>query len=192
MQRKFGIAIRQAQTQRIFGWQHIRELMRFRQIVPVDQQKYDHEYAIYLMHQDPKRYGPYLESFEARKPEALPKLLIDGDACPRIVEALPTAVYKEETEDVLKTDTPEDDWLDALRYTLHSHNVDKNREPQKSFVERHLKEVKEREPNVDFNSLVWAARKAEDDYKKLNPTIREFNVPVEGTRAYKLNRRRIQ
>ncbi len=190
IQKKFGVAIRKAQNQRIFGWQHIRDLMRFRQIHQSNPDKYDHEYATKLLHDDPKRYRLYLESFDARKPETLPKLLIDGDACPAIVKAIPTAVYKEETEDVQKTDKAHDDCLDGLRYTLHSHNVDKNREPQKSFVERHLKEVKEREPNIDYNSLVWAARLAEENYANQNAPQAPFSFPVEGTRAFK--KRRLQ
>lgn len=190
IQRKFGIAIRKAQNQRIFGWQHIRELMRFTQAHQVNPDKYDHGYATKLLHDDPKRYRLYVESFEARKPETLPRLLIDGDACPQIIGALSTAVYKEETEDLLKVDTPEDDCLDALRYCLHSHNVEKNCEPQKSFVERHLAEVREREPNLDYNSIVWAARKAEEDYAALTSSTKPFSFPVEGSRAFKVGRRK--
>lgn len=192
LQKKFGIAIRKAQNARIAGWQHMRELMRFTQILQSDPAKYDHEYAIKLLHGDSRRYKLYLESFEARKPEILPRLLIDGDACPRLVEAIPTAVYKEGTEDVLGVDTMEADVLDSIRYTLHSHNVKSNREPEKSFVERHLREVKEREPGIDFNDLVWAARKAEEDYKALGNNLKPFDIPLEGTRSAKVGRRRLQ
>lgn len=188
IQRKFGLAIRRAQNARIPGWQYLRELMRFRQVLEVDPAKYDHVYACKLLADDPRRYKLYLDSFEARKPEALPKLLIFGDKCPKIVDALPTFVYKEGTEDVLKTETDADDQGDGLRYTLHSHNIEKNREPQKSFVERHLDQVREREPNIDFNSLVWAARKAEEDYKEQDPP-KAFHFPLECSRDFRRSKR---
>ena len=162
--------------------------MRWKQILQADPATYDHEYALQLMRDDPHRAIMYRDSFEARKPEVLPKLLIFGDTCPNLVKAIPTAVYKEETEDVLKTDRPEDDYLDGMRYTLHSKNVENNKEPQKSYVQRHLDEVRKAQPNVDFNSICWAASKAEEDYKKINDPKKTFSWPLEGTREYKRRR----
>lgn len=188
VQQNFGIAVRKAQTHRVMGWEYCRELMRWNQIQQADKSMYDHNYALMLMHDDPKRYILYRDSFEARKPEVLPKLVIFGDTCPKLVEAIPTAMYAEESEDVMKTEEATDDCLDGMRYALHSQNAASNKEPQKSYVERHLAEVRKNEPGVDFNSLVWAARKAEEEYASMNTHKVPLNFPVEGTRAFKMNR----
>lgn len=111
-QRKFGIEIRLANNNRTDGWGYMRELMRFKQLTSISEEKYDHEYACKLLHESAERYREYLRAFEARKPEVLPKLQI-SDACKHIIEAIPTLVYKPGTEDVLKTDTSSDDCADA-------------------------------------------------------------------------------
>lgn len=187
IQQKFGIAIRRAQDARIAGWQHVRSLMRFRQLAPANPEKYDHAYYCILLQESGERATSYLKQFEARKPEILPKLLITTD-CQNLIGAIPTAIHKEGSEDVLKTETPEDDSLDAVRYALHSQNVSENREPEKSFVHRQLAKIKEWEPDIDFNGLVWAARAAESAYANQGQSMKPMSPPVESSRRYR-NRR---
>lgn len=187
IQQKFGIAIRPAQNARIAGWQHIRDLLRFRQLAAPNPENYDHAYYCTLLHDDPRRAESYRKQYEARKPEILPRLLITSD-CPGIIDAIPTAVHEEDSEDVLKTSTPEDDRLDGLRYLLHSQNVSDNREPEKAFVHRHLESVKKMEPNIDFQGLVWAARFAEAEYASAGQNMKAFNFPIESSRAFKRRR----
>lgn len=186
-QKKIGISIRRAQNSRVAGWQYCRELMRFRQIAQPSAEKFDYEYYCMLLRDDPKRAVQYYTSFEARKPEILPKMLIE-DTCPGIIEAIPVAVYDEGTEDVLKTETPEDQALDGWRYTLHSQNQKANREPQSTFVQRHIDRVREQEPNVDLNGLIWAARHAEAEYAAANDHMRPFTIPAASSRAAKYRR----
>ncbi len=181
---KFGIEIRAAQTNRIAGWQHIREMLRFTQIKPVNPDTYNAEYAARLINEGGGRYEAYMKSFEARKPEVLPRLLI-YDSCQGIINAIPTAVYKEGTEDVLKVDTQEDDQLDGLRYCLHSENIARSKEPQRVFVQRHLDKLRQSEPDIDYNGLVWAARFAEEKYSTANPENKPFTVHLESSRAGK-------
>ncbi len=186
-QAKFRISIQQAANARVLGWQYMRDLMRFRPLVEVDKTKFDQEYALQLLHQSVDLYATYLKAFEPRKAEVLPKLLI-MDCCTRLIEAIPTAVYKEGTEDVLKTDKEEDDVLDAARYTLFSENRHRVREPQKSFVHNELERVKKMEPNMDYNSLCWASYEAEQKYKDGGVSLRPFSVPMESSRGYKPRR----
>ncbi len=158
-------------------------MLRFRQLAQPNAENFDYAYYCKLLHDDTRRAESYAQAYEARKPEILPRLLITTD-CPGIIEAIPTAIHEEGTEDVLKTESPEDDRLDGLRYTLHSQNINQNREPERSFVQRHLQKVREREPKVDFNSLVWAARQAEAEYAHGNGPTQPFSIPVESSRRY--------
>lgn len=190
IQKNFGIAIRQAQNQRVDGWQHLRGMLRFRQLAQPNQESFNPDYFYQLLHTDPNRAMMYRDGFELRKPEILPKLLITTD-CPQLIEAIPGAIHDEDKiEDVLKTEKLDDDCLDGWRYLLHSHNVANNREPEQSFVQRHLDAVRKQQPDIDYNSLVWAARKAEDEYANAGQSSKPFNMPVESSRAFK--HRRVQ
>ena len=187
-QREFGITIEKAPNDRILGWQHIREMLRFRQLSEPSKQTFDYEYSMKLLHENTQLYKEYLRSFEARKPEILPKLLI-FDNCSKLIEAIPTAEYKEGTEDVLKRNTPEDDFCDSLRYTLFSENVHQIPEPQQSFVKRKLDEARVMNPDMDYNSLCHIARQYEDEFKHGKGKMQPFNVRPESSRFFKQHRR---
>ena len=190
-QREFGITIEKARNDRVLGWQHIRELMRFRQHSQPSLETYDKEYAFELLHNNVNLYREYVNSFEARKPEVLPKLLI-YDCCKSIIEAIPTATFKEGTEDIQKVPTFEDDCLDGLRYCLYSEvDTEENREPEKSFVHRQLEKALENHPDMEFNDKVWIARLAEEKYKNESERSRPFNIRPESSRFYKRGKVRL-
>lgn len=183
-QREFGITIEKANNNRVLGWQHMREMMRFRQLVEPNRDTYDNGYAMTLLHQNVDLYKEYLRSFEARKPEILPKLLI-YDCCSKLIEAIPTAEHKEGTEDVLKRPVPEDDALDACRYLCFSEKVHQVPEPKQTFIQRRLDEIRKREPNIDYNGLVWVNRQIEEEYKKNGNPLKPFDVRVESSRLFR-------
>lgn len=184
---KFRISIERAANDRVLGWQCMRDLMRFKQLAEIDNTKYDQEYAMRLLHESVDLYATYLRAFEPRKLEVLPKLLIT-DNCVRLIEAIPTATYKEGTEDVLKVDTMEDDCLDACRYTLYSENKHRLMEPKQSFVHNEIERVKAMEPNMDYNDLCWVAAQASQKYKDGGISLKPFSVPMESSRLFKSRR----
>lgn len=187
MQQRCGIVISQAQNARKAGAAHLREMLRWEQVAPVDGNVFDPEIATRLMSESAAKWRIYMEAFKSRAPEVLPKLLIDS-SCKHLIQSIPTLVAdKKDIEDVLKTEALGDDVYDAWRYLLFSPDVLEGREPQRSFVQRHLDKVREMEPNVDFNSLVWAARQAEAEYGKKN-VGKPFNVPLESNRNYRRGR----
>lgn len=175
IQKKAGISFRKAQNSRVAGWQYMRDLMRFRQIAQPNTDNFSVEYHAQLMRENPERAMQYVKGFEARKPEILPRLLITED-CPGIIEAIPTAVYDEGTEDVLKTETPEDDRIDGIRYLLHSQNQSNNREPKRLFVQRHIERYS-RGP-VSFDDKVWMAMAASEEYGNGDDDMKAFRVPA--------------
>jgi hypothetical protein len=166
----------------------MRELLRFKQLSEVQNETFDSEYAATLLHQDIDLYRSYLKGFEARKPEILPRLLI-YDCCKHLIEAIPTAVYKDGTEDVQKVATIEDDCLDGCRYGLYSQSLVQHNEPKSSFIHRELDRIREMEPGIDYNGLVWAARQAEEKFKQGEASRKPFNVPVEASRGFHKYRR---
>ncbi len=179
-----GISIVHAQTARRAGAAHVREMLRWRQIANVNQEEFDYKTYYDLVHMDLKKAQIYFEAFQRRKPENLPKLLID-DTCKHLIASIPSLVCdKDDIEDVLKTNALCDDCYDAVRYLLFSADMRDNREPQQSYVAKHLADVRQREPGVDYNSIVWAARKAEADYAGLSD-IKAFSVPIDSARARK-------
>jgi len=82
-----SIGVTPAQNARIIGWQHMRELMRWKQTTVSG--------AGFTM-----------------KDEILPRLLI-SDECKRLIQAIPSATYAKDGEDVLKTTAADDDILDS-------------------------------------------------------------------------------
>ncbi len=179
-----GITIVNAQTARRAGAAHVREMLRWRPIAVADTEQFDHEVYYNLVHTNIDKARIYFEAFQRRAPEQLPKVLIE-DQCKSLIASIPALVCdKDDIEDVMKTDALCDDCYDAFRYLLFSASMRANREPQQSYVARHLNQVREREPNVDYNSLVWAARKAEQEYAALSD-IKAFSVPIDSARARK-------
>ncbi len=187
-QHKAGISLSMAQNARRAGAAHVREMLRWRQIANLEEEKFDQAIYYELVHTDLKRAQVYFESFQRRKPELLPKLLIESH-CKATISSIPSLVAdKNDIEDVLKTSALCDDVYDALRYLLYSQDVTDNREPPQSFIHRHLQKVREQQPDIDYNSLVWAARKAEEDYAAMQAP-KAFDVPIDCSRAAKFKKR---
>lgn len=180
IQQKAGINIRRAQNSRIAGWQYMRELLRFRQIAQPNRENYNPEYHAHLMLENSARALEYVKSFELRKPEILPKVLFTDD-CPGIIEAIPVAIHEEGTEDVLKTETPEDDRLDGARYCLHSQNQAKVRKPKQSFIQEHIERYSTRQ-SMSFNDKVWMAQAAAAEYAKDDIDMTPFRVRPDSAR----------
>lgn len=190
IQEKSGIVIGQAQNARRAGASHLREMLRWRQIASVVAEKFNPEIYYQLVHESADKAQRYLEAHKKRAPEVLPQLLIE-DHCKHLIQSIPSLVCdKKDIEDVLKSDALCDDVYDAWRYLLFSQETSENREPQQSFVHRHLAKVREQEPHIDYNSLVWAARKAESEYANSGQNAKPFSVPIDSARAAK--HRRVQ
>jgi hypothetical protein len=190
IQEKSGIVITQAQNPRRTGAAHVREMLRWRQIAPIAESQFNHQIYYELQRDDSTKAAAYLEAHKRRAPEVLPKLLIENH-CVHLKQSIPSLVCDpKDIEDVLKTDTLSDDVYDAIRYLLFSQDVADNREPEKMFVHRHLQRVKEQEPAIDYNGLVWAARAAEAEYATQGQSMHPFSPPVESSRRY--SKRRLQ
>jgi hypothetical protein len=164
IQRRAGIALRRAQNHRVAGWMYLHSLMRFRPLV-TNTDKFDAEYAINLAHDHgAERYMEYVKVFQKQK-EALPILQVHS-CCKGFIAAVPTAMHDEQhnPEDVLKTDEPEDDFLDCARYGAMAHKYSVAKEPLKDFVARRIAEVQTRRA-LDGHSRMQVAAKAEADWK---------------------------
>lgn len=191
VQQKSGISLVKAQNARCAGWSHVREMLRWREIAPIGAEQFDYEIYYYLMRDSVEKARIYLEAFQRRKKEVLPKLLIE-DHCKSLISSIPAVVHDPKNiEDVLKTNAMSDDVADACRYLLYSQDVADNREPKQSFVHRHLDYIKEAEPNIDYNGLCHAASFAEDQYAAQTANLhKSFNVPMESSRGHRDFRKR--
>lgn len=179
-QGKAGLSIRPAQSQRISGWQYCRELMRWKQAIPPNQDKFDQQYWIHLCETEGFEKGEqYRLAFEARKPEVLPKLQI-LDCCPMLIESIPKAQYDDDLEDVMKTNTIHDDINDAFRYLCAAHEYQVNKEPLSAAVARHMAPIDSQHPNMNPNSRIWAIRKAEEDWRAEQEANQPFFIPRSG------------
>lgn len=189
IQQKSGIAIMHAQNARRAGAAHLREMLRWSQIATVPEDQFNHEIYYALLHENAERARIYLEAHRKRKPEVLPKMLIESH-CRNLIQSIPSLVSDpKDIEDVLKTDALSDDVYDAWRYLLFSEDAVDNREPQKSFVGRRLQEMRELEPDIDYNGLVWVARQAEAAYASQNQSMKPIDFPMESSRRF--SRRRV-
>jgi hypothetical protein len=112
--------IQRASHERIAGWMHIHNLMRWEPFIK--EQTPDMGFAKKLY--DEKGLVAYTEYVNApefkRSAEILPRLLISSEI-PELIKSLAGLVHREGTEDVDKVDG--DDYPDSLRYGLYSADV---------------------------------------------------------------------
>lgn len=174
-QQKAGINIRRAANSRVPGWQYMRELLRFKQIAQPSKESYNPEYHAKLLLDNSQWAAEYVRSFQLRAPEILPKVLFTDD-CKGIIEAIPSLIYEEGTEDVLKTDGPEDQCADGVRYCLHSQNQFKGREPKQVFTARHIEQHTRAGQPLSFDDKVWMGQVAAEEYDKDAEDMRPFSV----------------
>ncbi len=191
IQQKSGISLIRAQNARCAGWSHVREMLRWREIAPIAAERFDYEVYYHLLHESVEKARVYMEAFQHRKKETLPKLLIE-DHCKALISSIPALVHDPKNiEDVLITNALCSDVGDSLRYLLYSQGVADNREPKQSFVHRHLDYIHEAEPNIDYNGLCHAAAYAEEKYAEETANLhRSFNVPLESNRGHRDYRKR--
>lgn len=170
-----GIVIRRAQNARVAGANHCREMLRWKQVAQVPQEKFDPVIASRLRMEDDRKFDEYVAAFKRREPEVLPKCLI-FENCVHLIQSIPSLVHDEDNrEDVLKTDAISDQLFDAWRYLLHSESTAQNREPQQSFVQRHISQHAP-PSGLSFDDKVWMARFAAAEYAKSDDDMRPFSI----------------
>lgn len=176
-QRQAGIAIRRAQNHRVAGWMYTHSLMRFKPLVQ-NEDKFDADKAIGIAHDlGAEEYFKYIKYYQRTK-EALPLLQVHS-TCPRTIAAIPAAMHDEEHDpnDVLKTDEPEDDVLDSLRYGCMAHKYTVAKEPLKNFVAGRISDIQSRRSEtLTGHSIMQIAAKAERDWAQQS-TAEPINIP---------------
>ena len=174
--RRATIVLRQAQNARVSGWQYMREMMRWKALPKPDKDTLDRSYAAALYRDDLDKYKQYVSAFDEKSELVLPKLLF-MDNCTNAIRAIPTASYKPNTEDVLKTDAVEDDVLDGLRYTIAAHQSQKLREPFQVFYARKMEEITAAHPNdMDGQMKMQVAMRLESAFDEQYPSIDGFTA----------------
>ncbi len=167
MQQKAGIVLRRAQHHRVAGWQYMHSLMRFKPLVRGPEIAFDAEYAMRLASEfGASEYSQYVEKFRQER-EALPILQVHT-TCPNVIAAIPTAMHWEDKnpDDIRKTDSKEDDILDATRYLLAGHKAQQVKAPLADFVRTRIAEIAESHGGrLGDSERMWASAKAQQDWK---------------------------
>jgi len=170
LQANASVVIERAPNQRVAGWMYLQSLMRWWPVAPVSDAKFDTNYALELHRSSPAKYQEYLNFFD-KKDEVLPKLVIHGDKCPALVDAIPKAVAadpeKGNPEDVDDKHFKGMDSLDSLRYGCFAAKFMRKVEPFEEFYSRRLATAGLDLASMSGDAKVWAARKAEKDYAAL-------------------------
>jgi hypothetical protein len=126
----YTITIVRANNNRVDGWNHMRDLMRFEEI---ERAKPDEAYIQALLkanHAD-TLIQQYMSQFN-EKEEVLPQF-VALDRCKYFIEWVPTALHNPaRVEDVLKTEG--DDFGDAARYGLMAHRDNQGAMPKAQYV----------------------------------------------------------
>lgn len=182
---KARVVIRKAPNARIPGWELIRNLLNWRGW-DTNPQQLDMEYALRLLH-GPGGAAKYVEYYNSvlktHQRQDLPKMLICGDACPYLMDAIPRAVYDTDGEDIKKVDAdPEtgeggDDEIDALRYLVGGFAKSHGHEPKDLAVRRFMAKAAAQWPNGEIPGhlvhQVWdgAQRRASEaaEARRLQP-----------------------
>jgi hypothetical protein len=138
LQRRTGITIRIAEKTGVIGWQHCRELMQWESFGEPNTQR-DPEFARKLLHENPKAFEAYVESFRDIPVEVRPRLQI-YDCCPRLITAIPRALHEDGTENVDKAHFIGKDLIDAFSYLVSGLMDEAPAEPFEAFRERRLEE----------------------------------------------------
>lgn len=124
LQREAKMPLRRATNKRVFGWDTIRDLMKWDAVAAPDAAKYDHAYALELAAKDVQLFWNYQDAFVVPQ-EALPKLQISS-AIKHLPDAFESAVSasndlhdiaraKQGAKEIVQLS---DDCLDAIRYGL--------------------------------------------------------------------------
>ncbi len=168
MQHNGILRVRKAYNQRVDGWQFMRTLLRFTPLGPETKSFFDLEYSRKLLMEDGvEAYSRYMRIFEQKPKDVLPRWIMSS-RCVMLREAIPSAVFDpKNSEDVLKTETVEDDILDEIRYGCMAYRRMVNLEPLGTFADQRVGAALERSPNLPALNRAQIRWKAEDDYALL-------------------------
>ncbi len=174
-----GIVLRKMQAgprSRKAGAEHMREMLRWRQIQAAPPEQFSPKLHAELQLQSAQKAADYLELFQRRKPQALPRALIEAQ-CVNLIRSIPALVSdSKDLEDVLKTEDLSDDVYDAWRGLLHSENVMQNRMPKQEFTAKHIEQHTRAGQPISFDDKVWMAARAAEEYDKDAEDMKPFSI----------------
>lgn len=186
---KARVMIRKAPNARIPGWELIRNLLNWRGW-DTNPQELDIEYALKLL-QGPGGANKYVEYYNSvlktHQRQDLPKMLICGDTCPYLMDAIPRAVYDTDGEDIKKVDAdPEtgeggDDEIDALRYLVGGYAKSQSQEPRELALRRCLTKIAAQWPNGEIPGHLiqqaYAGAEKLADRERAGQVLKGFSIP---------------
>ncbi len=178
-QEESGIVLRKMHAgprSRKAGAEHMREMLRWKQNAQIPEEKYDPAHYARLTLESADKAAAYVALFQRRKPQVLPKALIEAH-CVTLIKSIPALVNDpQDIEDVLKTSELSDDVYDAWRGLLHSENVAQNREPKQQFTQRHIERYAPAGQPLSFQDRVWMSMAASAEYDQGDAEMQPFSV----------------
>jgi hypothetical protein len=174
-----AIILKPANTDRVAGWSHITELLRFRPVL-ADLKPKEEDLKRILELRGIEAYESELSKWHGRKPEVLPKLQI-WKACRGADRCLRRAMHDDppRAEDVRKWNADNglngDDELDSLRHGLMASKEFATVIPKAYWVQERMGKFQEEytesfgEPLTDMTRLVMIHQTQEALYKKKHP-----------------------
>jgi hypothetical protein len=174
------IIIHRAGKERIGVWQYLRSLLRFTPLMDLGQP--NAEYARKLLEEPDGfvRYEQYLAAFR-RAEEVLPGIQV-WDNCPRLIEAMSSAIHDEnKPEDILEDGkVHSNDELDALRHALMMIRRMANSLPYREYMVQRLKKAEGYVGDPNIMAQVW--RKANSDYQNQHASGDVMRLPRASSR----------
>lgn len=169
-QKRARVVVQRVQKLNASGWQYVRSLLRWWPLVGEQRAAFDPAYALELFHRyGVERYAEYVREMR-RPPEALPKLQI-WSSCARLIDAIPRMMCQDpergDPENMDPTHVRGRDSVDAWGYLCLAYREQQSSEPFRAFFRRRMEPVLALHGS-DGNAVVWAARKAEADWKRLS------------------------
>ena len=184
-QKRIGITIRKAEKANVIGWQHCREIMRWRSI-GTGVTQFEPEVFQRLLIEDAQSAIEYSNLYRDKRAEVLPKLQI-MDNCPRLIQALGRLQHEDNTEEVSKDHFVGRDSCDSFHYLALGARDENPPEPFEHRREQELERIYRQHPDLSFNQLVHVNRMIEADWENHDKTPAPF-TPANGYRGRKLLR----
>lgn len=174
LQRRLGITIRMAQKTGPIGWMHCRELMRWKSI-GLRNTQYDPAYAATL---SPEQQFEYVQTFRMLKPEALPRLQIIREECPKLIAAIPKAQHEDGTENIDKKHFSGKDLIDSLHYLVMGLRDEIPAEPFEAFQERQMLDIAGQYGGaLTLNDKIHINRALEQQWKDKSKPVAPYTPP---------------
>lgn len=178
---KGRIIITPAYRDRVAGAACLHELLRWEPAIKIDQNDYDPKFGKELNRKDPRgtEFLDYYASFFEEEPEVLPKVVIHGRNCKRLVERIPEMVHDPgRPEDMLKREG--DDEVDAWRYGLYSQNRIEAEIPEDIYVRQEM-EVMMSEVPMDPSDWQFVNATLKRRYNQLHKSgMKRVKIPRRG------------